>query len=303
MPLKRTPPSTPITDKLENTATKCSRKSVSGSSPDLSGIGQDSNVTLRQKAKRKDCDCLSRLDEIRAMLSAYTAQSDHKFSALQTAISEIIAQNDEIKESINFISKEYDDIKIKLAEMETERATDRRYIRDLEGKVEYMEQQLFSTKIEIRNVPQTKEESKKDLCDIVVKTADVIGYPIKSSEIKDVYRVKTKNNSTTINVDFLSAMTKDTIVKKVRKFNNLNKPDRLNTTHLKLDGPVKPIYLSEKLTPKMQRLYFLARTFASSKNYKYCWTSYGKVLMRKADGERYIIITNEAELDNLGKHI
>ncbi|CAB3245154.1 unnamed protein product [Arctia plantaginis] len=129
-------------------------------------------------------------------------------------------------------------------------------MRELEEKVEFMERQLYFTKIEIRNVPQNLGESNEDLCAIVEKTAAVIGHNLNLSEIKDVYRVKNKDKSSTINVDFISSLTKNSIAKKARKFNNNNKQNKLNTTHLNVSGPSKPIYLSEKLTPKAQRLYF-----------------------------------------------
>ncbi|KAJ8709306.1 hypothetical protein PYW07_009132 [Mythimna separata] len=304
MPLKRTPPSTPTEDRnVKSTVSSHPRAFVqSGSSPDLTTVGHDSNVSSRLKRKRDDCDCLPRLDEIRSLLSTSTTKADSKFSDLQKAITEIMAQNAEIKESISFMSKEYDDIKIKISSLETERENERRYIRQLEEKVDNMERQLFSTKIEIRNVPQKQDESREDLYALVEKTANVIGHTLKSNEIREVYRVKNKNNSTTINVDFISTVTKELIIKKARKFNNTNKNNKLNTTHLKIEGPLKPIFLSEKLTPKAQRLYYLARCFAENNKFKYCWTSFGKILIKRADGDRYVMIKTEADLDNLAKN-
>ncbi|CAB3248045.1 unnamed protein product [Arctia plantaginis] len=299
MPLKRTPPKPSHLDDKKGSSTSENRKfPQSGSSPDLSTLGGDGNIT-RLKRKRDDCDCRSGLDEIRAMLSASTAQTDSKLASLHQAITEIIAQNLEIKDSLTFISKEYDDMKIKLSNLESERNYDRRYIRELEERVEHMERQLCSSKIEIRNLPQKQEESKKNLCAIVTKTANILGCPIDDTDIKDVFRMKNKKDSNTITVDFNSAITKENILKKARDFNKANKENKLNTTHLKINGPSKHIFVAEKLTPKTQRIYYLARCFADSHKYKYCWTSFGKVLLRKTDGERHYIIKSETDLDNL----
>ncbi|KAJ8719698.1 hypothetical protein PYW08_011873 [Mythimna loreyi] len=271
-----------------------------GSSPDLSTVGHEGNITTRLKRKRDDCDCMSRFNEIRSLLSASTAQTDSKFAALQAALSEISAQNTEIQKSIAFMSTEYDDMKLKFAKLEAERESDRRYINELEERVDRMERQLYATKIEIRNVPQKQEENKEDLRAIVIETAKVLGHSLKNDELNDVYRTKSnKNDSSPITADFVSAITKDIIIKKTRKFNNAHKQNKLSTSHLKIDGPSKPIYISEKLAPKEQRIYYLARHFADNHHFKYCWTSYGKVLLRKADGERHVIIKNEADLDSL----
>lgn len=302
MPINHTPPKSSIRSEIEKPETTSSPRifPLSGSSPDISTMGRDSNITCRTKRKREDCECSSRLDEICALLSASTAQTDFKFAALQKSLSEINSQYSDIRQSLELLSNDYDDMKLKLTEMESERAADRRYIQELEERMDRMERQFYTTKIEIRNVPQKHEESKEDLRDIVCETATVLGHNIDKNEIKDVYRLKNKkDNSSSITVDFVSAVTKDAIIKKVRHFNKANKNNKLNTTHLKIDGPTKPIYLSEKLSTKDQRIFYLARRFADSHDYKFCWTSYGKVLMRKTDGAQHIIIKNEADLENL----
>lgn len=289
MPLKRTPPPTPVKGK-EDSGSRVTLQS--GSSPDLSSLGQDTNITTRLKRKRADCDCSCRLDEIRAMLTTSTAQSENK-------LAEIISQNEEIMKSLTTLTAEYDDMKVQLNTMAAERESDRRYIRELEERVDRLDRQQCSTKIEIRNVPIKENENKEDLCTIVTETAMVLGHTLQSSEIKDIFRTKTKNDSNIITVELTSAITKDAIIKKARKFNKDNKDNKLNSTHLKIEGPKKPIYLSEKLTLKDQRLYYLARRFADSHAYKYCWTSFGKVLLRKKEGDRQIIIKKEADLDSL----
>ncbi|KAL4718573.1 hypothetical protein ACJJTC_002772, partial [Scirpophaga incertulas] len=60
-----------------------------------------------------------------------------------------------------------------------------------------------------------------------------------------------------------------------------------------------PIFISEHLTRYASRLYFLARGLAKSKEYKYCWTAYGKIYVRKSDNSPIINITNEAQVQHL----
>ncbi|CAK1598136.1 unnamed protein product [Parnassius mnemosyne] len=60
-----------------------------------------------------------------------------------------------------------------------------------------------------------------------------------------------------------------------------------------------PIFLSEHLTPKGARLHFLARDLAKSKNYKFCWTAYGKVYVRENENSPIIMIRNESQVHQL----
>ncbi|CAB3231713.1 unnamed protein product [Arctia plantaginis] len=72
--------------------------------------------------------------------------------------------------------------------------------------------------------------------------------------------------------------------------------NKLSTEHLRLGGPAKPVFVSENLTPKMKRLFFLARDFASSNQYRYCWVTNGKIYLREKQGAPHIMIKSESNL-------
>ncbi|KAL4710608.1 hypothetical protein ACJJTC_003244 [Scirpophaga incertulas] len=65
-----------------------------------------------------------------------------------------------------------------------------------------------------------------------------------------------------------------------------------------------PIFVSEHLTGKAARLYFLARDLAKNKLYKFCWTSLGRVYVRKNEEKDspYIQITSEHQIQDLLKN-
>lgn len=44
---------------------------------------------------------------------------------------------------------------------------------------------------------------------------------------------------------------------------------------------------------------YLSRRFTENQNHKHCWTSFGRVLLRKIKSDRYIVINSKADLDNL----
>ncbi|KAL0884206.1 hypothetical protein ABMA27_016208 [Loxostege sticticalis] len=301
MPLRRTPPNTPSTEDLTliNTAATRSRAlttPLAGSTPNLSST-ENENIAGGLKRKRDDCTCC--MDEIRSMIAAANARTDKKLSAVQATLSDILTQNLDIKESISFISHQYEDMKIKVEQLEKERKADHGYISQLEEKLENMERLMCSSKIEIRNVPRKPGENKDDLCAIVMEAGTTLNVKIQRTDLKDVYRAGKKDVPSAIVVDFLSVTTKENIINGAKQFNKTYKQNRLNTGHLKLGGPIKPVYVSEKLTHKTQRIYFLSRNFAKDNNYKYCWTSYGKVFLRKADGSPQILVKQESDLIEL----
>lgn len=129
-------------------------------------------------------------------------------------------------------------------------------------KLDNLERMLYATKVEIRNVPQQPGECRKDLRSIVLETAKVLDTPIERHDIKDVFRAGKKDEKSIIIVDFFSSDTKETFIRKSRQFNLENKDKKLNTTHLKLNGLPQTNFNSEKLTPKAQKMYYLARNIA-----------------------------------------
>lgn len=298
MPLQRSPPGSLTSDEKEENVF-CPRSTIckSGSTPKLTDMESD-NITYRHKRGRDNSSLF--MEEIRSLLSESNAKSDAKFTALQSSMAEIIAQNAEIKEAIAFTSKQYDDMLVQLQQLESERKSDRVHIQQLEEKVDNLERMLYSSKIEIRNIPRKSGENKDDLHTIITKVGNILETPIQCQDIKDVFRVTNKDSkSSAIIVDLNSVTIKENLLKKCRQFNNKNKQNKLNLTHFNIEGPPKPVYLSEKLAPKTQRLFYVTRNFAKDNSYKYCWTSYGRVFLRQDDGKQQLLIKSENDLNNL----
>lgn len=298
MPLQRSPPGS-LTSGEKDENVFCPRSTIcqSGSTPNLTDMESD-NITNRHKRRRDNSPLF--MEEIRSLLSASNAKSDAKFTALQSSMAEIIAQNAEIKEAIAFTSKQYDDMLVQLQQLESERKSDRVHIQHLEEKVDNLERMLYSSKIEIRNIPRKSGENKDDLHTIITKVGNILETPIQCQDIKDVFRVTNKDSkSSAIIVDLNSVTIKENLLKKCRQFNNKNKQNKLNSTHFNIEGPPEPVYLSEKLAPKTQRLFYVTRNFAKDNSYKYCWTSYGRVFLRQDDGKQQLLIKSENDLNNL----
>ncbi|XP_028168328.1 uncharacterized protein LOC114358539 [Ostrinia furnacalis] len=299
MPLKRTPPKGAHSDAGDAFDKTLSIESLpaSGSAPDLSTIGQD-NI---RKRKHDDISCIkSFMEEIRNMLDKSAEQNNKKFLSIESKMTEIISQNNNIVTSIEFVSKKYDELQSQMQEAANERKTDRLYIRQLESRIETLERTLYSTRLELKNVPKKENEVKDDLCDVIIKTGSVLGVQVQQQEIKEVFRTRSKSDKPgTVVVDFVSAVKRDKIIKKTREYNRKNSSNKFNTKLLSFDGPEKPIFISESLSPRGHQLFRLARDFAAENSYKFCWISYGKIYLRRDSNERFILVDSEDALSKL----
>lgn len=123
---------------------------------------------------------------------------------------------------------------------------------------------------------------------------------LQTSDIKDIYRTSTasKEGTRPIIVELTSVLKKEDILAGIKKFNKTRVVgDKLNTEHLRLPGPKKPIYVSETLTYKTQKLFHSAREVTKIQGYNYCWTTRGVVYIRKSENDPAIRITSDSDLD------
>lgn len=293
MPLKRTPPKTP-TEPLYD------------SEPDLHTLALPSpqlgcNITQRFKRKFQQGDDITVfMSEIKQMFQNFSAQQEQKYNSLLATVTEIKNQYTELHKSLAFVSAGYDEIKLQLHKLETDNADKMVYIQSLEEKIENFDVLSKSSCIEIRNIPESKGENKSTLSDIIINTGKKLDIEINKSEIRDVYRLKPKvranNNANTLVVDLTTIIKKDDILQAYRTYNRNHKNSRLCTTDINLDCTSNPIFMSEHLTYKKKRLFYQARDFAKLNNIQFCWISYGKIYMRKIEGQPATRINTEADL-------
>lgn len=174
------------------------------------------------------------------------------------------------------------------------RESDARSFKALEDRLEALERGSRSTCLEIRNVPVATSETKSSLLDSVIKAGEALKVPIQKSDIKDIYRIRSKDQaSRTIIVDLCSTLQKEKIITMYRNFNKGT--SKLTTDHLRISGPPKPIFISENLTSKMKRLFFLARNYAKV-NFQFCWVAHGKIFLRDRENRSLIHVADESDL-------
>ncbi|XP_039757901.1 uncharacterized protein LOC120632161 [Pararge aegeria] len=302
MPLNRTPPSTSGLSPSKHNSTL----------RDLIEDDKEYPVTetpkvrqgFRNKRRRSDevGDRLaSFMVEIKDILESFKNEQKTKFDKLEKiflAVDDIKKQNGEIQNSVDFLSQKYDCIVTQIGKLESEKQSNLQYLQLLEDRLDNYERLSRATCIEIRNIPTVKSETKDSLLNTIIATGKILNMSIQPNEIKDVFRFNSRDPAyKTVLVDFNSVLTKERVIRMYRKTSKEN--NRPTTEKLRLTGPPKPIFISESLSSKAKRLFFLTKDFANSNQYTYCWTSSGKIYLRRKEGAPVILIRNESDLENL----
>lgn len=294
--MERTPPKSP--------------KIFSASDPNL-------NVTKRGNTKRirleEDVEP-NRLEqfkcEIMDIFTTMISPLSERLQCVEKGISEIKKQNLDIKasnidieKSITFLSNQIIDFERKIDRIEKEQTATKTLIADLEQRNEILELTMRKTSIELRNVPKRKKESKLNILSSVTTLMKTINFESSATEITDVYRLPSNAQSTTstIIVEFNNMFTKEDFLKKTKRYNNEHKTARLNSLHLGFEGTPTAIYFSEHMTSRAKRLYFLAREFAQSEKYKYCWTTNGRIFLEKKKVADTPLLKMKTPFKNCGK--
>lgn len=306
MSLPRSPPTGGLSTSDPNINSSVSGSSTSTAAP---------NVTLRGNNKRgrlDDSECSS-FDlfkvEMMEMLDNWKKQQDvkldkldsrpAKFECLEKGLSKIKtgikSSNDEIEKSLVELSAQITDLDKKIDNLETERINTRAKIAELEEKNENLERTIRKTCIEIRGVPKKKKEKKEDLHTMVASLLKNTGIDYSPNDIKDIYRLPSKENALTATIvtEFTNTFIKEKFLKGAKLYNTLQPGRHLNSGLLGLEGPETTLFISDHLTSKAKRLHFLARDFAKSENFQYCWIANGRVFLRKKEGEKYAVVKNE----------
>lgn len=292
------------------------------SHPDLSTFRDDSssNITYR---KGKQCD-------------QHLIQTMHDF---QTQISESIKatlenQNeilksllDSLRDDIGIVRQDLCEMKVNFQNLSAEQLSQRKDICNLQSSVETNNQKVELMSNEITELKSTVNTLSKEICmkdqqgrlnnleicgipvlkgenlnNILCNISKKIGFQLLPTDIDYVHRVRRFRNST-------SSQDPSSIPNIIVRFTQRNRKKdmlaaararrSLSTADAGLDGPAKPIFLSDHLTPYNKILYKQARQAVKENNYKYIWLSDCKILARKNDTSRVIVISSDTDLQNI----
>lgn len=251
-------------------------------------------------------------EEIKDLLYGWKTEQDTVLAKIMDEMTEIKTQNLEFQKSnmeiikaMEFINSSYEDMKLKIERLEKELRESVLSVSASEDQLEELQRSNRNSGIEIRNIPANPKETKANLVETTQKIFSFLKVPYDHHTIKDCYRSGKLDDKGTrpITVELCSNIVRSDLLVTLRKYNQDHQNAKLNSSLIGLDKLSNAVYVTELLTAKSKKLFYLARGAAVTHKYAYCWTSYGKVYLRKQEGANAIPITSESQLKGLGKVI
>lgn len=257
------------------------------------------DIDLLQKGKHWMCDSCRKI----------TARRDSSSSLSQLDV--ISAQITELKLSIVEQNKMHEknsalletrvtkieEALLKIESLKSENRVLREKISMLEANMDDLEQNSKNSSIEIHGVPEIDEPVTETVTKIF---KDGLGIQYDENSINHCFRFKTKSKTNNVTnygivVKFSKQHIKDEIIGKKSKNKNLLTTKLFNASQTK----PTPIYINECLTNTRKQLLNAAKLFQKDNGYKYVWTRNGKIMLKKSDDDKTVVIRNKQNLENL----
>uniref|UniRef100_A0A2A4J6Z0 FP protein C-terminal domain-containing protein n=1 Tax=Heliothis virescens TaxID=7102 RepID=A0A2A4J6Z0_HELVI len=213
----------------------------------------------------------------------------------------------DLKTHINYLNEHLTQCYSRLEEYDTRIKTlEKREeeIITLNNTIVHLREQLntqaqFSLKneLEISGVDEHKNENPLHIVQVM---AFKIGVTIEEQDVDFVTRVGPRRQKTAATAD---TPTRNLAVRFVRRYKRdeflkAAKTRRsLTSTDIEVAGPMRNIYVNERLTPANRQLFRAARNATKEYGYKYCWVRDGAILIRKQEGNPAIHIQNMEDLE------
>ncbi|KAL0841765.1 hypothetical protein ABMA28_014029 [Loxostege sticticalis] len=156
--------------------------------------------------------------EMRQLITTLVSSQREEMRQLNLTMKEIKDTNKNIEASLTYLTSQNEELKQKINTLEERTRQDREYIIFLEDKLDDMQLASRKSNFEIKGVPRTESETKQDLLEMVVTLSETIDCKINKSDIKDIYRVRSKKpdqKSTPIVVETGSVLLKTDILKMI----------------------------------------------------------------------------------------
>lgn len=157
----------------------------------------------------------------------------------------------------------------------------------LNQRVEELEQYTRANNLEIKGVP-----AAGDVSELVKRIGDLVGESITESDIDICHRVPTPNpDKKNIVVRFVRRCKRNAVLEKSRK-------KRITTKDLGF-AVVDAVYINEHLTRPGKQLLGAAIAKKKQVNWRFVWTTGGKVFARRDESAAAVHIRSLSDLDKM----
>ncbi|KAI5742322.1 hypothetical protein M8J77_006110 [Diaphorina citri] len=172
-------------------------------------------------------------------------------------------------------------------------------IEDLRNEVDELEMRSRICNIEIRGVPESRNEDVKA---IVERVGEMIGInEIREGDIQVAHRVfsKKSNGPKPIIAQLGSRFMKNKWISAYKQLKASRKFEPILASELHESFAKVPFYVYEHMTTKRKMLLAETRAFAKQANLKYVWTKEGAIFVREEERAKVHKVTNAKHVEEL----
>lgn len=231
---------------------------------------------------------------------------DKKLGSLNTKIDGLHAGMEETKNSIKFISEQYDEILGRLKTIEEEK---KELIKENESlreeltatttalnrlKEDHNNLEQYSRRdcLEIRGIPISEDENTNES---VVKLANKIGVKMAYQDISTCHRLPRRSDPQAlpaIIVKFVRRDMRDQLYRARKRLRNMTSKDLGYRNNNR-------VYINESLTQSNKNLLSKCLKLKRDSKFKFLWTISGKIMLRQREDSRVFCIQSEKDLNKL----
>ena len=197
---------------------------------------------------------------------------------------------------VQFLRNEYDELIKRLTNLEAHVNEIARKTESISKAIDDIQLYSYQYNLKIVRVPQTDPDEKaSNTVDLCLKVFSGIGADVSASDIDIAHRVPTRNQNGCRRQASQSSTNPPIICKFTRRIirNDMLSKRRNSNRLLPTNFGLQPendmrISIFSHLTPRLQELLYLAKSFKDQGSYKYCWAKDTAVFLRKSDTSRVI---------------
>lgn len=285
----------------------------------LNNTKQQRTVQLSENGVQMDDECDSprdstdatvlSLSDLRKLIQQDITQANRQTmnridgvaARIDVAISKLQSDVEEMKNSQQFISDEFESVKNTLSghdnairsmsdeinALKEDNSTLRTHLEEVNYEVNALKQRSLESHLLISNVIKTNDEN---LHDLVERISNYLNIPYNATNFLGVSRLASKNQK---GVQPVLVRCINVCVKE--QFMNAIKDRPLTCEEIGL-GLKQQIYFNHHLTPINQRILGAARKFRKDHHYRFVWFSHGSVFIRKDENSKIIRVNDIQDL-------
>lgn len=249
------------------------------------------------------------LSDLRKLIQQDITQANHQTmnridgvaNRIDIAIGKLQSDVEEMKNSQQFISDEFESVKNTLSghdnalrsmseeihALKEDNCILRNHLEEVNYEVNALKQRSLESHLLISNVIKTNDENLNVL---IERISNHLNVPYNATNFLGISRLASKNQKGVqpVLVRCINVSVKE-------QFMNAIKERPFTCEEIGL-GLKQKIYFNHHLTPINQRILGAARKFRKDNNYRFVWFSYGSVFLRKDENSKIIRVNDIQDL-------